>query len=72
MPTSLKFLIDNPDLLDKLKLPCRKCASCGAPLSKTLTGKNLSPKGIVCDDCYYEQMSEELEKYPIGHHRVRR
>jgi len=44
----------------------QKCADCQQPLSGFITGKNPSPKGLVCDDCYYKSFGEELDEFPIG------
>lgn len=61
MPT-LKDLLADPSLLDRMRGKPQTCAGCGEPLSGFLTGKNPSPKGIVCNDCYYEQLGNEIEK----------
>ena len=63
MAIPLQNLIDNPDLLAKLMGPEIKCANCGEPIC-ALTGINRSPKGLVCVDCYYSLISEEIEKHP--------
>jgi len=52
-------------VLEKLEDISEKCAGCGCNLSGFLTGKNSSPKGTVCDDCYYEQIGEEIDDNPI-------
>ena len=38
----------------------------GKPLSGFVTGRNPNPKGIVCDDCHYAELGDEIEKNPIG------
>ena len=43
-----------------------KCGSCGTKL-RFVTGRQVSPKGLVCDDCYYGMMSDEIEAHPVGH-----
>jgi hypothetical protein len=45
-----------------------KCAKCGNPLcgeTETIDGKP------VCDDCYFEEFGEELDKNPIGMPRLK-
>lgn len=46
--------------------PVEKCAACGVVLQQSITGREKSPKGIVCEDCGLSQLSEEIEKNPIG------
>ena len=69
MAIPLKDFIDNPDLLAKLMGPETKCANCKKPMC-VLTGINKSAKGLVCDDCYYSLLGEEIEKHPICGPRI--
>jgi hypothetical protein len=41
------------------------CAKCLQPIN-ILTGKNNSPIGEICDDCYYSELDDEIENTPIG------
>jgi hypothetical protein len=54
------------------QLEPQKCAKCKEPLSGFVTGKNPSPDGLVCDDCHYEAIGEELDQFPIGSPRTNR
>jgi len=64
MAISLKKLIENPSLLDSLKGKAKVCSECHKPMC-ALTGINKSSKGLVCDDCYYSLIGDEIEKCPI-------
>lgn len=69
----LRELIENPHLLDEFFEKHRDhCAYCKIPLQGFITGRNKCPKGVCCDDCYYEKLGEEIEKHPICSPRVRR
>lgn len=63
---TLKDIIECPDLLHLSSKERNKCSNCGTVLQPAITGEQKSSKGIVCDDCYYDLISDELEKHPIG------
>jgi len=48
------------------------CKCCGVKLHDVLTGMLPSPKGLVCEDCYYGMMSNEIEAHPPVHGSNRR
>ena len=73
MSILLKSLIDNSDLFDRFVSEfCQRCISCGVVIQTNITGINKSPKGMVCDDCYYQEWGEEIEKHPVGHPHIHR
>ncbi len=72
MAITLKNLMDDDSLFEKLKLGNCKCARCGVALQETITGKRKSPMGAVCSDCYYAQLGDGIEEHPIQSPRVRR
>jgi len=50
------------------------CSDCGVVLQETITGRNPSPKGYLCERCSIESFGDIIEKYPIlpgGHHRIK-
>ncbi len=51
---------------------CAKCENCGIVLQETITGNRAGSNGRVCSDCYFKELGEVVEKYPIGTLRVRR
>ncbi len=69
----LTDLLENPDLF-RDALPKQLCANedCRVPLRGVITGKRNSPIGIVCEDCYFGLMSDEIEKHPPGSAGIRR
>ena len=43
------------------------CATCGIPLQESVTGMRQRRDGTCdCSDCYFEAVSMELDKRPIG------
>jgi hypothetical protein len=64
MAIMLSDLIEDPTLLDAEREPSQLCA-CGVALT-FLTGRNPTPKGLACDDCYYEQLGAVVEAHPIA------
>jgi hypothetical protein len=54
------------------KLQPTKCARCGVSLHETTTGCRKVKGGCVCSDCYFKDLSEEVEKHPIGVPRMHR
>jgi len=68
MSIPLQNLIDNPSLIDDLlDYNISLCCYCGCKLKGNITGKNKTPKGIACDDCYYENLGKLIEEYPKFH-----
>jgi hypothetical protein len=48
------------------------CSSCNKPIQSFLTGREeLGDGRIVCGECYFNALGEEIESYPLGGH-VRR
>jgi len=50
----------------------QSCALCRIPLQESLTGCRYTDKGYVCSDCYFQELSDELEQFPIFMPRVHR
>ena len=71
MPIYLKDVLANPDVL-MVSAREQKCCSCQVVLQETITGKRKTSGGFACSDCYYEQLGNEIEQYPIGAGGVRR
>jgi len=67
---SLKNLIENPELIEKLKIESR--CSCGSSLPHPDDVQYLINRKRVCEDCYYESLGEGIELHPICAGRVRR
>lgn len=57
-------------LLEKYQ-PTR-CAHCGVTIHETTTGCRTIGTDCVCSDCYFKDMSDELEAHPISVRRMRR
>jgi hypothetical protein len=76
MTIYLKDLLKNPRLLEELrqqqfpKGPC--CCGCGIVLQETITGRQKTPEGEACSDCYYESLGELVEDHPIVSAGIRR
>jgi hypothetical protein len=53
----------------KLKLPCSEriadCVSCKKQIRNEDEYQRV-PSGLIHDDCYYDDLSDILEKYPPG------
>jgi hypothetical protein len=41
------------------------CVGCQIPLRSYVTGRNWTPEGDCCDDCYYERLGALVEEFPI-------
>jgi len=54
-------------LKERIRVPVesKKCSDCQQPLSFT-TGRNVVKEGDLCDDCFYGQLGEEIDRHPIG------
>lgn len=69
---TLKQLAENPKLWDEIEKwrekNAQRCSNdqCRVRLSGTLTGRNVTPSGTFCDDCFYEAMGKFVEENPIG------
>lgn len=49
------------------------CGSCGCRLQGAITGRNpVEGKGFVCDDCFYGELGDILEAFPVGGLGIRR
>jgi hypothetical protein len=46
--------------------PGTKCVACGCRIQRTITGEQQTSDGPVCDDCYYKQLGEVIDKHPLG------
>ena len=49
-----------------------KCVVCGCVLHETSTGNRWTEKGCTCSDCYFDTLSEVVERNPIRTARIRR
>jgi hypothetical protein len=66
MPITVQELIDDPNRVSELYLEGQHCKNCGVLLQGMLTGKNQGPDGkSTCDDCYYDEIGDEIDKNPI-------
>lgn len=45
---------------------------CGKEIHTAITGRQPTAKGDMCDDCYFDELSDVLEKSPIRTARIRR
>jgi hypothetical protein len=45
---------------------CKKCDKCGIKLQSNVTGKRELKNGLVCDDCFFEEFGDFVDKNPIG------
>jgi len=43
-----------------------KCYKCKTPLHAQTTGCRDTKKGLMCDDCYFKEMSDYIDKNPIN------
>ena len=49
------------------------CSSCNVPLQESITGcRKLHNGKYVCSDCYFRELGDALDEYPIMTPRVRR
>ena len=48
------------------------CIKCKQELRESVTGCRYTADGYVCSDCYFDLLSDILEKYPIRTARIRR
>ncbi len=48
------------------------CGRCSDELRENQTGYRLGADGPRCSDCYFDELSDLLEKHPIGLPSVRR
>lgn len=57
--------------LKKRLLKSAECSKCHNPISELLQSSDFEPKRIngeqVCDECWIEELGEEIEKHPIGY-----
>ena len=75
MAMTLKQFEENwPEILEKLKQGGTHCAN--PKCKKNLEEENhpddfrKDKRGFVCDDCYFEDFGEEIEKHPIFTPRI--
>ncbi len=48
------------------------CTGCGTPIQPIFTGSNTLADGSqMCDDCYFEELGNEIDRHPVGALRVR-
>lgn len=71
MTIYLKDLIENPDLLDELRVESPKC-ECGGPLHEPGEKPYSKDGKEVCGGCYYEPLGELIENHPIVSAGIRR
>jgi hypothetical protein len=50
--------------IDRLKQKPNRCPYCGNPITYS-TGRRMTPRGMACEDCYYEQLGNLVEQHPI-------
>ncbi len=72
MAITLKELIADRSKLAMLDGDQQHCCSCGILLLETITGKRKTPEGEACSDCYYDQVGDLIEQYPIVSGRLHR
>jgi hypothetical protein len=41
-----------------------RCACCNVVLRESVTGIRKTPDGCVCSDCYWRELSDEIERLP--------
>lgn len=70
MMTALEFL-DRMDTAPEEIFPSPKCARCGEPLRESVTGNRHTADGWVDSDCYFDGLSEVVERFPIRSALVR-
>ena len=68
MSMTLKELIDNPQLLEDLMVGRTKCCACHRLEEAFEEPWHQTSSGLMCDDCYYKAMGEEIEEHPLGGH----
>ena len=49
---------ENPD--------SERCGGCSTMISGTVTGRNQTDEGVRCDDCYFDDLGDLVEKHPVG------
>jgi hypothetical protein len=50
-----------------------KCAKCKTDLTfSTAEGRHMIGSKPVCDDCYFNELGDEVEQFPIGGFRTPR
>ena len=65
----IKDILENPSLLrDGERV--QGCSVCKVRLQETITGKRRIGDAYACSDCYYEQMGQEVENFPVARRAV--
>ena len=41
------------------------CVKCKEPVDIDINGMQKVSNGFMCDDCYFEELGDEVEKHPI-------
>lgn len=74
MAITAKQLLEHPELLEKLRTTgIGRCVICQQPITGIHPDEvRMVRDGPVHDDCYFEEMGNEVEKHPIRSPRVRR
>ena len=49
-----------------------KCSACGIALQETRTGCRHTDDGTLCSDCYFSQLGQIVEEFPITTPSIRR
>jgi len=49
-----------------------RCVVCGAELRESVTGCRWTEQGYVDSDCYFDGLSDIVERHPIRTPRIRR
>ena len=42
------------------------CNACEVPIQETITGRRNVGGAFFCSDCYYEELSAEIERMPLA------
>ncbi len=65
MPITLEQLRDQITNRRATLAGVQRCVECKVPLQETVTGNRKTDKGHMCSDCYFQMLSDELDKHPI-------
>ena len=48
-----------------------RCTACDEPIKESVTGcRKMGDGGYCCSDCYYKQLGDELETFPVMPRRL--
>lgn len=66
MAQTLTQYLAESALRDKDTSGAETCTICKIPLQETITGYRPTDDGVRCADCYFCEISEMIDQYPIG------